>query len=227
LASKIKAFMGIKTIFRLLPWLIVLVLSACLWIKRLSTHVTPQKFSIEQTTILQEIESLGKLELVKYRFKEVIEAEELAKRYLDFGIFYFPAGQDQKAVLIAKGEAVACVDLTKLDSSDFQIERDTIYITLPKPELCYYKVDLDKSSFYDLETSRDSKKSGEFINKVYKQAESQIKTAAIESGILEDAEGMAALVLNPLFKGMTNKTIVIHFKLKAVDVSEEGSSLLK
>jgi hypothetical protein len=86
---------------------------------------------------------------------------------------------------------------------------------------------LDKSSFYDLETSRDSKKSGEFINKVYRKVECQIKTEAIESGILEDAEDMAALVLNPLFKGVTNRTIVIHFKLKAVNLSKEAIDLLK
>ena len=219
--------MGIKTILRFLPWLIALLLLAFLWIRRMSTYVTPEKFSIEQTTILQEIEALGKLELVKYRFKEVIEAEELAKRYLDFGIFYLPSGQDQKAVLIAKGEAVACVDLTKLRAEDFQIDKDTIYISLPTPELCYYKVDLDKSSFYDLETSKDNKKAGEFIDKVYKKAENQMKIAALESGILMDAERMAGLVLNPLFKGMTNKAVVIQFKMKPIKLQEKAEKLLK
>ncbi|MFQ3213629.1 MAG: hypothetical protein ACJAT1_000761 [Marivirga sp.] len=82
--------MGIKTIFRLLPWLLVLVLFAFLWIRRMTTSVTPQKFSIEQTTSLQEIEALGKLELVKYRFKEVIEAGELANCYLDVGVTSLP-----------------------------------------------------------------------------------------------------------------------------------------
>lgn len=219
--------MGIKTILRLLPWLIVLLLLAFLWIRRMASYATPEQFSIEQTTILQEVEALGKLELVKYRFKEVIEAEELAKRYLDFGIFYFPAGQDQKAVLIAKGEAVACIDLTKLDSKDFQIERDTIFINMPSPELCYYKVDLDKSSFYDLETSRDNKKASEFIDKVYRKAENQMKEAAIESGILMDAEKMASMVLNPFFKGMTNKTVIINFKMKPIQLRDEAEKLLK
>lgn len=188
----------------------------------MSTYVTPEQFSIENTTILQEVEALGKLELVKYNFKEVIEAEELAKRYLDFGVFYFPGGQDQKAILIAKGEAVACVDLTALETKDFLIEKDTIYVTLPQPSLCYYKVDLDKSSFYDLETSRDNKKASEFINKVYQKAEAQIKEAALASGILKDAERMAELVLSPFFKGMTNKVVIVRFKMTAnVPLKEE------
>ncbi len=212
---------------RVLPWAIVIILLVFLWVRRLATYSSPEKFNIENTTLLQEIEALGKLELVKYRFKEVIEAEQLAKRYLDFGMFYFPAGQDQKAILIAKGEAVACVDLTKLKSSDFLIEKDTIFINLPAPELCYYKIDLDNSSFYDLKTSRDNKKAAEFIDKVYAKAEIQIKQAAIESGILEDAERMAAIVLNPLFEGVTNKPVVITYKMKAVKLIPEPKSLLK
>ena len=204
-----KIKMGLKALIRILPWLIVMVLLAFLWLRRLGTYATPEKFSIENTTILQEIEALGKLELVKYRFKEVIEAEELAKRYFDMGIFYFPAGQDQSAILIAEGEAVACVDLTKMKAEDFIIESDTIYISLPTPELCYYKIDLDKSSFYDLNTSKDNKKAGDFIDKVYAKAENQIKEAALSSGILKDAERMAGIVLNPMFENMTNKTIII------------------
>lgn len=219
--------MGFKAILRILPWVIVLVLLAFLWLRRLSNYSTPEKFSIENTTVLQEIEALGKLELVKYRFKEVIEAEELAKRYLDLGIFYFPAGQDQKAILIAKGEAVACVDLTKLEAKDFQIEKDTIFVQLPAPELCYYKIDLDKSTFYDLKTSKDEKKAAEFIDKVYAKAEVQIKDAAQESGILADAERMAGLVLNPMFEGLTNKKVIITYKLKPVKLAPEGKDLLE
>ena len=218
----------IKTVLKVLPWVIVMVLLVFLWLRRLSNYATPEQFSIEHTNILQEVEALGNMELVKYRFKEVIEAEELAKRYLDFGIFYFPGGQDQKAVLIAKGEAVACIDLTSLKADDFEIGRDTIVIKMPQPKLCYYKVDLDESSFYDLETSRNSKKAGEFIDKVYKKAEGEIKNAALKSGILLDAQGMAQMVLPPFFKSLTNKEIKIVFENPQVIMPEvEDKALLK
>ncbi len=195
-----------------IPWAIALLLLVFLWFRRMSDFSTPEKLTIENTTILQEIEALGKLELVKYRFKEIIEAEELAKRYLDFGYFYVPGGQDQKAILIATGEAVACVDLAKIDKNDIQFSGDTIHITMPAPELCYYKVNLDKSKFYDLKTSKDKKKAAEFVDLIYAKAENQIKVAAMESGILHDAETMSSVILQPFLSNMTTKTVILHFK---------------
>ncbi|GAA5034114.1 hypothetical protein GCM10011506_27150 [Marivirga lumbricoides] len=178
----------------------------------MSSFTTPAQLTVENTTILQEIEALGKLELVRYKFKEVIEAEEIAKRYFDLGYFYIPGGQDQKALLIAKGEAVACIDLMKIEKEDIIFSGDTIQINMPGPELCYYKVDLNKSSFYDLQTSKDKKKAAEFIDMIYAKAETQMKEAALESGILVDAEKMSGRVLTPFLSNLTDKTVILHFK---------------
>jgi hypothetical protein len=204
--------MSFRLIFKFIPWAIALILLAFLWFRRMSNFTTPQQLTVENTTILQEIEALGKLELVKYSFKEVIEAEELAKRYFDLGYFYIPAGQDQKALLIAKGEAVACIDLVKIEKEDIVFSGDTIQINMPAPELCYYKVDLDKSSFYDLQTSKDKKKAAEFIDMIYAKAENQMKEAALQSGILQDAERMSGEVLRPFLSNISHKTIILHFE---------------
>jgi hypothetical protein len=204
--------MNFRLFLKFIPWAIVILLLVFLWFRRISSFSTPEKLTVENTTILQEIEALGKLELVKYRFKEVIEAEEIAKRYFDMGYFYIPGGQDQKAVLIASGEAVACIDLAKINKEDILFDNDTIRITLPPPELCYYKVDLEKSKFYDLKTSRDTKKAAEFIDLIYAKAENQIKIAALESGIMEDAEKLSSTVLLPLLSGISQKTVVLNFR---------------
>lgn len=63
-----------------------------------------------------------------------------------------------------------------------------MYVNLPQPEICYYKVNLQNSKFYDLKTSSDSKKATQFVDEVYAKAESQVKEAAINSGILADAK---------------------------------------
>lgn len=204
--------MNFRLFLKFIPWAIALILLAFLWFRRMSDFTTPEQLTVENTTILQEIEALGKLELVRYNFKEVIEAEEVAKRYFDLGYFYIPGGQDQKALLIAKGEAVACIDLVKIEKNDIIFKGDTIQINMPAPELCYYKVNLDKSSFYDLQTSKDKKKAAEFIDMIYAKAENQMKEAALESGILQDAERMSGEVLRPFLSNISNKTIILHFK---------------
>ncbi len=204
--------MNFRLFLKFIPWAIVILLLVFLWLRRLTTFSTPEKLTVENTTILQEIEALGKLELVKYRFKEVIEAEEIAKRYFDMGYFYIPGGQDQKAVLIASGEAVACIDLAKINKEDILFGNDTIRITLPPPELCYYKVDLERSKFYDLKTSKDKKKAAEFVDLIYAKAESQIKEAALESGIMEDAEKLSSTVLLPFLTNISDKVIILNFR---------------
>ncbi|MGJ3234537.1 DUF4230 domain-containing protein [Marivirga sp.] len=203
--------MNFKAIIRLIPWIIVLVLLVFLWLRRLGNYTTPEKTQIESTLVLQEIEKLGKLELVKYNYKEVVEMENVAKRYLDLGYFYIPGGQDQKAILIAQGEAVACIDLQKIKVEDIETREDTIIIKLPQPEICYYKVNLDKSTFYDLKTSKDQKKAGEFVDEVYAKAEAQIREAALQSGILSDAKSMSISVLKPFLENITGATVILAY----------------
>jgi hypothetical protein len=206
--------MNFKAILRLIPWILVLVLLVFLWFRRLGNFTTPERTRIENTLVLQEIEKLGKLELVKYNYKEVVEMENVAKRYLDMGYFYIPGGQDQKAILIAQGEAVACIDLQKIKVEDIETREDTIIINLPQPEICYYKVNLDKSTFYDLKTSKDQKKAGQFVDEVYAKAEAQIREAALQSGILADAKSMSGSVLKPFLENITGATVILNFSEK-------------
>ncbi|ADR22172.1 hypothetical protein MATR_01890 [Marivirga tractuosa] len=203
--------MNFKAIIRLIPWIIVLVLLVFLWLRRLGNYTTPERTEFESTLVLQEIEKLGKLELVKYNYKEVVEMENVAKRYLDLGYFYIPGGQDQKAILIAQGEAVACIDLQKIKKEDIELRQDTLYVNLPQPEICYYKVNLENSKFYDLKTSKDQKKAGEFVDEVYAKAEAQIREAAVQSGILADAKTMSNSVLKPFLENITGVTVILNF----------------
>ncbi|WMN12171.1 DUF4230 domain-containing protein [Marivirga salinae] len=206
--------MNFKAILRLIPWIIVLVLLVFLWLKRLGDFTTPEKSQFESTLVLQEIEKLGKLELVKYNYKEVVEMENVAKRYLDLGYFYIPGGQDQKAILIAQGEAVACIDLQKIKKEDIELKQDTLIVNLPQPEICYYKVNLQNSKFYDLKTSSDNKKAADFVDEVYAKAEAQIKDAALQSGILADAKNMSSSVLKPFLENITGVTVILNFSEK-------------
>lgn len=185
--------------------------SSFLWLRRLGNYTTPERTEFESTLVLQEIEKLGKLELVKYNYKEVVEMENVAKRYLDLGYFYIPGGQDQKAILIAQGEAVACIDLQKIKKEDIELRQDTLYVNLPQPEICYYKVNLENSKFYDLKTSKDQKKAGEFVDEVYAKAEAQIREAAVQSGILADAKTMSNSVLKPFLENITGVTVILNF----------------
>ena len=105
---------------------------------------------INSTVIIEKIEDLGNLELVRYNFKEIYDYRAISKGKLNgttlFNIYDFQP--DLKVILIAGGEAVGCIDLRNIDLDDIQLTDDTLYFRFPKPELCYYKLDMEKTRLY-------------------------------------------------------------------------------
>jgi hypothetical protein len=208
----------LNLILRTLPWLLVIgLLIALFTIKGLEKNEEPQ-IQIQTSAIVTEIERIGKLELVKYNFKEITEINKKAPEY-----FYnlIKIGADSRMALISAGSAVGCIDLTKIKSEDLRIEKDTLYVYLPKAELCYYKVDLENTRVYFLETNAmiDEKA---FIDEGYKAAERQIKTAALQSGILEQTDANAELFLRPLFEKLGGRQVVFIKKPDAIKIDTQN-----
>jgi hypothetical protein len=170
--------------------------------------------TIQTSAIVTEIERIGKLELIKYNFKEITEINKKAPEY-----FYnlIKIGSDSKMALISAGSAVGCIDLSKFKNEDLRIENDTLYVALPKAELCYYKVDLENTRVYFLETNAliDEKT---FIDEGYKAAERQIKSAALQSGILEQTDMNAELFLRPLFEKLGGRKVVFVKKPESINI---------
>lgn len=208
--------LGAKTFLKLLPWMLVAVLAAWLFLSGGSgfKRIEGTKETI-QNTLLTKVESLGKLELVKYSFQEVTEVKKMAD-VIDFKLFKYKTVPDAKAVLISRGSATGCIDLTKIGKKDITEQNDTIYVTLPTPEICYFKVDLENSRLYDLQVTYmpdDERK--KFIQELYKVAEQEIKQSALNTGILEQTKDNARLILKPLFENISGKVVYFQFLPKA------------
>ncbi|EMR04697.1 DUF4230 domain-containing protein [Cesiribacter andamanensis] len=158
---------------------------------------------INHDVVLQEIESLGRLELVRYRYKDIVELTEKNARYL--GIFEVP---DSKVALITTGEAVGCMDLTKITAEDILIRGDTILVHLPAAELCYYKLDLANSRVYSVDKQVYFKSESQLLEKAYRQAEQQMRRSALQGGILNETRQNAEQVLRPLLEKVSGKRIL-------------------
>jgi hypothetical protein len=191
----------LRELLRVLPWLILVIVIFWWWGQ--SDKESQPQTQLTNSVVLTEVESLGKMELVRYNFKEITELTELSKEYFSL----FKLGPDQKIALISTGQAVGCIDMTKMTEDDILIEGDTVYVRLPQPEICYYKLDMEKTRIYSLQTN-PLKEDGPFIQKAYKLAEQEIRTAAVESGILEQTRVNAELVLTPLFEKISNRKVI-------------------
>lgn len=153
--------------------------------------------SIETThqLVLTEITQMGKLELVKYTFKDIVE-QKISRDFLP----------DPKALLIVHGEAIGCIDLTKIKAENVNIEADTIYIQLPEPEVCTFKIDHQKSHIYQTEYAFLNEQL--LLDEAYRRAEKQIYDLAIASGILPQTNESAQKILLPFLETVSGKKVV-------------------
>jgi len=205
---------SLRLILRLLPWLLLILALVWIWMSdALSFERIEGSKETYQNTILTRVEQIGKLELAKYNFQEVTEIKRVAD-VIDLRLFKYKVAPDSKAVLISQGSATGCIDLSKLTTSDLKEKGDTLYISLPAPEMCYFKIDLENSRIYDLQVTYmppDDRK--QFVQELYQVAEQEIKNAALKTGILEQTSENAKLVLKPLFESISGKTVLIQIKL--------------
>ncbi|MCL1937748.1 MAG: DUF4230 domain-containing protein [Candidatus Azobacteroides sp.] len=150
-----------------------------------------------QSTV-EKVEALGKLELVRMNVRDVMEHKYMRQ--------WLP---NASAVLIISGEAVGCIDLQKVQPENVVVKKNALKIKLPAPELCYCKIDHQKSKVY--ETKYDYFMSINLVDNAYKEAENYLWKTAIESGILDQTKENAVALLQPFFKGLGFKDVEISF----------------
>jgi hypothetical protein len=159
------------------------------------------RIEITDSGLVQKITSMGKLELVKYEMKDIIEQKEV-----------HPILPDSKVLLLAVGEATACIDLTKVKRSDIIQGKDSVTVFLPAPEICYAKLDHEKSKVYDIKGVMFEDGAKDMVEDVYKLAEKKILDDAKEMNVLGMARQNAQLIFKPLLEGISGKTVILKFR---------------
>ena len=159
------------------------------------------RIEITDSGLVQKITSMGKLELVKYEMKDIIEQKEV-----------HPILPDSRVLLLAVGEATACIDLTKVNRSDIIQGKDSVTVFLPEPEICYAKLDHEKSKVYDIKGVMFEDGAKDMVEDVYKLAEKKILDDAKEMNVLGMARQNAQLIFKPLLEGISGKTVILKFR---------------
>ena len=199
----------VRLIRRLLPLLFLAGLGWFLWKKvaptlaGLNSLTAEPKVTVTHNTVLTQVEALGRMELVRYRFKDVVEYRR-ASRY--------PLLPDAKVALIVGGEAVGCIDLRRLRPQDVVLEGDSVVrVALPAPELCSFQVNHDQSRVFS--TENGFFQDAELVDEGYKYAEVQVRNAALQSGILAQTQRNAEQILLPMLRVLTGRRVVLGQQL--------------
>ena len=190
-------------LIRLALWVIVLAGFLAIWeqVRAASwlSRFTRQPDKTTHSVVLERVVALGKLELVRYTFKDIVEHEQ-ANLLLP----------NSRAVLIVEGEAVGCIDLTKLRPADVVTEGDSLLVRLPAPELCTWKINHERSRVYD--TNYTFLNEAQLVSDAYRQAERQVRASAMQSGILDQTRRNAVTLLQPILAQLTGKPVSVRVR---------------
>jgi hypothetical protein len=156
---------------------------------------------VTETGMVEKITSMGKLELVKYTMKDIVEQKEIHR--------IMP---DSKVLFLAVGEVTACIDLTKVKRTDIIQTTDSVTVYLPQPEICNASIDHNKSKVYSISGAWFQEDAKNMVESVYKIADRKILENARQMNITGIARQNAQLIFKPLLESISAKKVGLKFK---------------
>ncbi len=155
----------------------------------------PSRVGIDQPSVVRQVRALERIETVSYAVDKILTGERenpILPQFL--------AGD--RLLLIAHGEVVAGVDLAKLQLSDVRVQGRSVSIHLPAAEIFTTSLDNAKTRVYSRDTGLFSTPDPNLEGEVRAEAERQLRTAALDDGILKTAENNAATDVTRILNGL-------------------------
>lgn len=155
----------------------------------------------DPVTIVREVRSLARLETIQYSMEKVITAES------GQGLFGFLFGD--RLLLVARGTVIAGVDLGKLGPQDVWLdEGGRVYLRLPEAEIFVATLDNETTYVYDRDSGLLTQGSVDLEAEARRAAEDEIRRAAIEDGILEQAQVNAEAFLYRFLRSLDFEDVI-------------------
>lgn len=145
-------------------------------------------------TYIEEIRSLSRLETIQYSVEKVITGETGG------GTLQFAFGD--KLLFVGHGIVIAGIDMEKLQPENMRYENGVLRVKLPPAEVFIATLDNNKSYVYDRQTGFLTKPDPNLETLVRQKAEEEILKAALEDGILEQAQVNAEAYLIRFFAAL-------------------------
>lgn len=148
----------------------------------------------DPVTYINEVRALARLETIQYSIEKVITGETGG------GTFQTLFGD--KILFVGHGTVIAGIDMEKLQPEHMRFENGVLTVRLPPAEVFIATLDNEKSYVYDRETGILAKPDVNLETLVRQRAEEEILKAAIEDGILEQAQLNAEAYLFKFFAAL-------------------------
>lgn len=150
---------------------------------------------VSRPTVIASIQRLARLESVVYTMDKVVEGDR-TNQYLPDIL------TGDKLLLIVHGQAVAGVDLSRVQAGNVEIDGRSVTVTMPPAELLSVSLDNTKTRVYSRTTGLLVPSDPNLESEVREKAEADLKQSALDSGILNTAQGNARATLTTLLHSL-------------------------
>lgn len=151
-------------------------------------------------TYINEVRALARLETIQYSVEKVITAE-IGQGTL--GVFF-----GDRLLFVAHGIVIAGIDLSKLNPEDMQLQGGVLTVRLPAAEVFIATLDNNKSYVYDRDTGIFTHGDTNLETTARQAAEAEIAKAALEDGILDQAQRNAEIFMEKFFEMLGYENVV-------------------
>ncbi len=148
----------------------------------------------DPVTYINEIRALARLETIQYSVEKVITGQT--------GGGSFETLFGDKILFVGHGTVIAGIDMDKLRPEHMRYENGVLTVNLPPAEIFIATLDNEKSYVYNRDTGLLTKPDPNLETLVRQRAEEEILKAALEDGILEQAQINAEAYLIKFFTAL-------------------------
>lgn len=159
--------------------------------------------NVDQPTVVHQIRALQRIETVSYAMDKIISGERENPILPSF-----LAGD--RLLLVVHGEVIAGLDLSKLQSGDVEVHGRSVSVRLPPAEIFTTSLDNAKTRVYSRDTGLFSTPDPNLEGEVREEAERQLRTAALQDGILKTAETNARQTVASVLSSLGFENVEIH-----------------
>lgn len=160
-----------------------------------------------QPDVVVAVRDLARLETTSFHIERVIEMSETSRR-----AWGFVEARDV-LLLVAAGDVTAGVDLAALGEGDVSVdpESSAVVVRLPAPEILTVRLDNDRTYVHSRSTDLLARKQIDLETRARQEAESTLRKAAEEAGIVERARTNTAGTLRSLLGSLGYDDVTIEW----------------
>jgi hypothetical protein len=161
------------------------------------------RIDTSSASVVDKIRQLNRLESVDYSIDKIVEGNHQAQ-----GLPDFLAGD--RLLLIAHGEVIAGVDLSRLDPKAVQVNGNAVHVRLPEPQVLVTRIDNTRTRVYERTTGILVPTDPNLETQVRQAAEQQITQAALDDKILDKARQNARVSVTGLLYALGFHTVDVQ-----------------